>query len=133
MLSTRHNKYWAPITNGVVQAPELVPNSDIVSGSGPPVIDPMTSITLSGGALVEIEEAFHAVRARYQPVVAMAEMVISYTLVRVDGDDRTDRAIIIFMTPTDPGGDYTVHTRNQVVERSYRGSVTGTWFYGLTP
>ncbi len=126
VVSTDFHRYHAAIVSGVVQRPQLVEVYDVLrnaDGSAPSLIEgPSTSVSLNGDTLVEIEEALRAVRSRYHASTQMGDVIVSYTSVRsMNRNARAAYGMIVFVTPSDASRDYTVLTRNGVVERTYQG------------
>lgn len=126
VISTDHHRYHAAILGGVVQSPQRIENYDVprnADGSAPSVaVGPSTSVSLNGDTLVEIEQALDAARRRYNVSIQMADLIVSYTSVRsMNAEARVAYGMIVFVTPSDANRDYTVLTRNGVVDRTFQG------------
>lgn len=126
VIGADSHRYHAAMVSGIVQRPQRVENYDVLrndDGSAPSVVHgPSTSVSLNGDTLVEIEQALDAVRHRYQALIQMADVIVSYTSVRsMNREARVAYGMIVFVTPSDPSRDYTVLTRNGVVDRTYQG------------
>lgn len=128
VMSINHHRYHAAIVGGVVQRPQRVENYDVprnAEGAAPALVErPSTSVSLNGDTLVEIEQALVAVGRRYHLSIQMRDLIVSYTSVRsMNAEARVEYGMIVFVTPSDANGDYTVLTRNGVVERTYQGII----------
>lgn len=126
VISSDHHRYHAAIVGGVVQRPQRVENYDVLrnaDGSAPSLVEgPSTSVSLNGDTLVEIEQALEAARSRYRVSIQMDDLIVSYTSVRsMSAEARVAYGMIVFVTPSDANRDYTVLTRNGVVDRTYQG------------